>query len=57
MFAPHCPSCDRRVLLGTDRVEGIRRNGRGHQVTLRCRCGTVVRWTGAAPASPAVTSL
>ena len=57
MFAPHGPSCDRRVLLGTDRVEGIRRNGRGHQVTLRCRCGTVVRWTGAAPASPAVTSL
>ena len=47
MFAPHCPSCDRRVLLGTDRILGLRGGAHteGHRVDLRCRCGTRVQWT------------
>lgn len=51
MFAPHCPSCDRRVLLGTDRILGLRgaaptdgARGVRHRVDLRCRCGTRVQW-------------
>lgn len=49
MFAPHCPACDRRVLLGPRRVLGISEDGR---VLLRCHCGAAVEWT--ATPSPAL---
>jgi hypothetical protein len=42
------------VLLGYDRVEGLRTVGGRHRVDLRCRCGTRVRWRGG-PAGRAVT--
>jgi RNase P subunit RPR2 len=44
MFAPHCPACDRPVLLGVDRIVHLGSRARTHEVTLRCRCGTEVRW-------------
>ena len=52
MFAPHCPSCRTRVLLGTDRIVELAADGMGGlTVTLRCTCGELVDWdqTPAAP--------
>ena len=54
MFAPHCPSCERRVLLGTRPHREARvATTRGHQVTLRCRCGDRRPVDRAAPPSAA----
>ena len=44
MFAPHCPACDRRILLGTQRLVALRAEGGRPAATLRCRCGAAVRW-------------
>ena len=45
MFAPHCPSCRTRVLLGTDRIVELAADGMGGlTVTLRCTCGELVDW-------------
>ena len=43
MFAPHCPRCETRVLLGTRRVVGAEVTpGGGRAVVLRCWCGELV---------------
>ncbi|WCO65627.1 hypothetical protein PO878_14070 [Iamia majanohamensis] len=43
MFAPHCPRCETRVLLGTRRVVGAEVTpGGGRAVLLRCWCGELV---------------
>lgn len=45
MFAPWCPTCRRRMLLGSRRVEAIERTTWGPRVVLRCFCGTPVVWS------------
>jgi hypothetical protein len=45
MFAAHCPSCDRKVLLGNNRITGIASGAGHHRVDLRCRCGATIRWS------------
>lgn len=52
MFAPWCPTCDRRMLLGPRRVEHIERGPHGPRVVLRCFCGTALVWSPASDASP-----
>lgn len=42
MFAPHCPTCDRRVLLGTSRIVTADLAGAPFTVAVRCFCGTAV---------------
>lgn len=43
MFAPHCPHCRSRVLLGTRRIVQAQRSPRGgRSVVLRCHCGHLV---------------
>lgn len=43
MFAPHCPTCAARVLLGPSRIVTAEISGIGpFEVKLRCFCGTVV---------------
>ncbi len=43
MFAPHCPRCCRRVLLGTRRIVHFSWSGEGERVvTLRCHCGELL---------------
>ena len=49
MFAPHCPTCDRRVLLGPRRIVRFASTGLGHDVVLQCHCGELVAWDQAAP--------
>lgn len=44
MFAPHCPTCRRRVLLGTDQIERFAWEGDRRVAVLRCFCGTLVDW-------------
>jgi hypothetical protein len=45
MFAPICPTCRRRVLLGSGRIIGFATAGDGaHTVMLRCFCGELVEW-------------
>jgi hypothetical protein len=45
MFAPHCPTCASRVLLGTRRIVRHSWAGDGHPViVLRCFCGRLVSW-------------
>jgi hypothetical protein len=49
MFAPYCPTCDHRVLLGPGRVIAANLNVKPAQVTLRCYCGTTVRHDAVPP--------
>lgn len=45
MFAPHCPTCRCRILLGTDRIVRFDWNKVGARVVvLRCVCGELVDW-------------
>ena len=51
VFAPHCPRCRCRVLLGTDRIVRFAWSGDGdgdgdgdRVVVLRCVCGEFVDW-------------
>ncbi len=45
MFAPHCPTCRTRVLLGTDRIVAFAADRSGERVVvLRCTCGDLVDW-------------
>ena len=45
MFAPHCPSCECRVLLGPDRIVRFEWTPAGSRiVVLRCTCGQFVDW-------------
>ncbi len=51
MFAPHCPACQRRVLLSTDRIVRFASTGGGrHLVVLRCDCGELLDWDQQPPA-------
>ena len=43
MFAPHCPTCGTRVLLGVRRLVAFSWTEAGERrVQLRCVCGTLV---------------
>jgi hypothetical protein len=43
MFDPWCPTCERRVLLGTRRIVSLHRDADDRlRLELRCFCGTVV---------------
>jgi hypothetical protein len=44
MFAPWCPTCGSRILLGVRRVEAVERGHDGPRVVLRCFCGTALVW-------------
>lgn len=59
MFAPHCPTCERRVLLGLGRIVHLGAGpAGGHVVVLRCRCGGLVSWSSQGPKdeTPSVTA-
>ncbi len=43
MFAPHCSTCRRRVLLGPRRIVRFAWSGEVRIVVLRCFCGALVR--------------
>lgn len=45
MFAAHCETHGRRVLLEFDAIRQIRRTDRGFTVDFRCSCGTIGRHT------------
>jgi hypothetical protein len=42
MFAPYCPTCGHRVLLGTGRIVEADLHHPTMTVAVRCFCGTVV---------------
>ena len=56
MFAPYCPSCESRVLLGPDRIVEFAWAGNGRVVVLRCTCGTLVDWDQIPPLSLGATA-
>ncbi len=43
MFAPYCPTCSTRVLLGPRRIVSADVSSQPFAVTLRCFCGTDIR--------------
>lgn len=47
MFAPWCPTCAARILLGPGRIEQMDRGPAGPRVVLRCFCGTLLVWSAA----------
>ena len=52
MFAPYCPSCRHRVLLGPRRIVSADLQEHGaFRVLLRCFCDTVVRHDNPVPAT------
>ena len=55
MFAPYCPTCRSRQLLGTSRIVENSWT-EGGSIRLECRCGTVVDADAQAPARPALKS-
>jgi hypothetical protein len=48
MFAPYCPTCNSRRLLGYGRIVSSSWH-RGGAVRLRCVCGTIVSATARPP--------
>lgn len=48
MFAPWCPTCSARMLLGPRRVEAVEAGPHGPRVILRCHCGTALVWSAEA---------
>jgi len=52
MFAPYCPTCARRVLLGPRRIVAADLAAKPFTVRLRCFCDTVVAADDPAPARP-----
>jgi hypothetical protein len=58
MFAPHCPTCGHRVLLGTGRIVDAALESAPLTVAVRCFCGTVLDAFQETPplAAPAATS-
>ena len=52
MFAPHCPTCRRRVLLSTDHLVRFAWQGGERTAVLRCLCGELVNWDQQPPAGP-----
>lgn len=58
MFAPYCPDCRRRVLLGPRRLVHLDSRGRGRlRAILACFCGRFVEWDASPPAAPAPGSV
>ena len=55
MFAPYCPTCRSRQLLGTSRIVENSWT-EGGSIRLECRCGTVVDADAQAPDRPALKS-
>lgn len=55
MFAPHCPTCGHRVLLGTGRIVTADLATPTMTVAVRCFCGTVLDAFQETP-SPAASS-
>lgn len=55
MFAPHCPTCRRRVLLSTDHIVRFAWDGASRVAVLRCHCGELVDWNQQAPAEASST--
>jgi hypothetical protein len=49
MFAPYCPACRHRVLLGPRRIARFSSSEPGHEVVLLCFCGTLVPWNAEPP--------
>ena len=45
MFAPWCPTCRSKMLLGPRRVVSIERGPTGLRTVLRCHCGTLIVWS------------
>lgn len=45
MFAPWCPTCRSRMLLGPRRVVSIERGPVGLRAVVRCHCDTLIVWT------------
>lgn len=57
MFAPYCPTCRRRNLIGTGRIVRAELQEHGaFRVLVRCFCGTVVRHDNPVPAPLTSTS-
>ncbi|MCU1372480.1 MAG: hypothetical protein JWO77_3674 [Ilumatobacteraceae bacterium] len=57
MFAPWCPTCRSRMLLGPRRVVSVERGPDGLRAVLRCHCDTLIVWSadvGETPAGPPV---
>jgi hypothetical protein len=52
MFAPWCPTCRSRMLLGPRRVVAIEPGPAGPRAVLRCHCGTLVVWSTGDPDGP-----
>lgn len=50
MFAPYCPTCANRVLLGTQRIVAGNLGAAPPSLKLRCFCGTVVDHDAEPPA-------
>ena len=58
MFAPWCPTCRSKRLLGPRRVVSIERGPTGLRTVLRCHCGTLIVWSADRPvAAPAAEPL
>lgn len=53
MFAPWCPTCSSRMLLGPRRILAIEPHPTGTQVVLRCFCEAVLVWSAAPSPGPA----
>jgi len=51
MFAPYCPTCGHRILLGTGRIVAAALDTPRHTLLLRCFCGTVLDAFQETPAS------
>jgi hypothetical protein len=54
MFAPWCPTCQSKMLLGPRRVVSIERGATGLRTVLRCHCGTLIVWSADQPVAEPV---
>jgi hypothetical protein len=52
MFAPYCPICSARVLLGPRRIVSADLATRPMTVIVRCFCGTAIPADNPVPAPP-----
>ncbi len=58
MFAPHCPTCGHRVLLGTRRIVDFvwTRDG-ARRIVVRCFCGALLDALRSSPDRTALDEL
>lgn len=52
MFAPYCPACGQRVLLGTRRLVAMDMTSSTAVILVRCFCGSILDATREAPQVP-----